>query len=56
MPFTCITDHASFKWLMSMKDLSGRLARWSECGAEFDKLTKESKPPNLRILYGFSRD
>jgi len=28
MPFTCITDHASFKWLMSMNDLSGRLVRW----------------------------
>ncbi|XP_043949805.1 uncharacterized protein LOC122818766 [Drosophila biarmipes] len=26
MPFTCIIDHASLKWLMTMKALSGRLA------------------------------
>lgn len=29
MPFTIITDHASLKWLMGQKDLSGRLGRWS---------------------------
>lgn len=29
MPFTIITDHASLKWLMSQKDLGGRLGRWS---------------------------
>lgn len=29
MDFTIITDHSSLKWLMNMKDLSGRLARWS---------------------------
>lgn len=27
--FSIITDHASLKWLMSQKDLTGRLARWS---------------------------
>lgn len=29
MPFTVITDHSSLKWLMSNRELGGRLARWS---------------------------
>lgn len=29
MEFTVITDHAALKWLMSQKELTGRLGRWS---------------------------
>jgi len=28
-PFKIYTDHASLQWLMTQKDLAGRLARWS---------------------------
>lgn len=28
-PFKIVTDHASLKWLMQQRDLSGKLARWS---------------------------
>lgn len=41
--FTLITDHASLKWLMSQKDLSGRLARWSLKLQGYDFIIKHQK-------------
>ena len=34
--FKIFTDHSSLKWLMNMKDATGRLARWSLLIQQFD--------------------
>jgi len=43
MPFKVINDHASLKWLMGQKGLSGRLARWSLKLQAFDFTTEHRK-------------
>jgi len=49
MPFKVITDHGSLKWLMSQKDLLGRLARWSLKLQAFD-FTIEHRKESLNVV------
>jgi hypothetical protein len=56
-PFKVITDHASLKWLMTQKDLTGRLARWSlklqgfNFEIEHRKGTENIVPDSLSRVY-----
>lgn len=47
--FKVITDHSSLKWLMSQKDLTGRLARWSMKLSQFE-FTIEYRKGSLNIV------
>lgn len=49
MSFKVVTDHASLKWLMSQKDLTGRLARWSLKLQAFD-FTIEHRKGSANIV------
>lgn len=49
MPFKVVTDHASLKWLMTQKDLAGRLARWSLKLQAFD-FTIEHRKGSANIV------
>lgn len=57
-PFTIITDHSSLKWLMSQRDLAGRLARWSlklqsyDFKMEYRKGSQNVIPDALSRVYG----
>ena len=48
-PFKILTDHASLKWLMQQKDLTGRLARWSLKLQGFDFMI-EHRRGNLNVV------
>lgn len=48
-PFRIITDHASLRWLMTQKDLTGRLARWSLKLTQFN-FTIEHRKGSLQVV------
>lgn len=54
--FKIITDHASLKWLMSQKDLSGRLARWSLKLQSFDFCIEHRKGKSNVVPDALSRE
>lgn len=56
-PFTVVTDHAALKWLHSLRDPNGRLARWAmellfhQITVEHRRGTENEIPDALSRLY-----
>ena len=53
---TIVTDHCSLKWLMSLRDLRGRLARWMVEVQDFDFTVQYAPGSALVVPDTLSRD
>lgn len=53
--FTCVTDHYSLKWLLNLKDPTGRLGRWSIKLQMYDFKVVHSKGRDLALPDMLSR-
>ena len=55
IPFTVITDHFSLKWLLNLKDPTGRLGRWSVKLQMYDFKVQHRKGRDLALPDMLSR-
>lgn len=55
IPFTVITDHASLRWLLNLKDPTGRLGRWSVKLQMYDFKVQHRKGKDLVVPDMLSR-